>query len=81
MPREIKLFAYLAEAIAPIVTIDLPETLDRDTVLTVVAMKYPLAKKEIESCNVAIDQSYITDEKFSLTEVREIALIPPVSGG
>lgn len=81
MSQEIKFFAYLAETIAPVVTIELPAEIDRSTVLTALAEKYPLYKDEIASCNVAVNQSYITDEHYLLTEIDEIALIPPVSGG
>ncbi|MGX7352768.1 MoaD/ThiS family protein [Enterococcus canis] len=76
----IKLFAYLAEAIAPEIQLDLPSTLDKATLLAAVATAYPLYRSDIESCLVAVDQEFV-EGPFTVAATTEIALIPPVSGG
>lgn len=81
MVKTIKLFAFLGEQLQPEIKLDLPEALSKQAILAAVAKAYPLYQAEIATCNVALNQTFVTDETLAATEVSEIALIPPVSGG
>lgn len=77
----IKLFAYLAEAIAPEISVALPTEIKKEDLLAIVAKTYPNYAAEIENCSVAVNQNFVQDKTISLTKTDEVALIPPVSGG
>lgn len=77
----IKCFAYLAESLGPVIEVELPETVTKEVILTTVANAFPLYKDDILSCSVAVNQQFINGETLPLAEAKEIALIPPVSGG
>lgn len=78
---KILLFAQLGEVIAPEVTVELPENLTRQNVLSALAAAFPLQAALIKSSNVAVNQTYLTDVPVSRESANEIAIIPPVSGG
>ncbi|MCL2677158.1 MAG: MoaD/ThiS family protein [Streptococcaceae bacterium] len=78
---KIKLFAQLADAIAPEVEVELASEVTRSSILTALMDKYPLQADLIKMSSVAINQTYVYDESFRSEEVQEIAIIPPVSGG
>jgi molybdopterin converting factor small subunit len=78
---KIKLFAQLADVIAPEVEVEIATEVTRSSILTALMDKYPLQAALIKMSSVAINQTYVYDESFRLEEVQEIAIIPPVSGG
>lgn len=81
MVKTIKLFAYLSEQVSPEVSLELPEKIDKEIILSAMSHAYPLFKGEIKTCNVAINQQFVINESYLSHDVAEIALIPPVSGG
>lgn len=79
---DIKLFAYLAETLGATIKVQLPKTFTKSQLLETVAQAFPLMKNEIMTCNVAINQTFATEgQVYEVAEIKEIALIPPVSGG
>lgn len=81
MQKKVKAFAYLGEKLHHEVRINLPSQVSKQTVLEEVKQQFPQFKQEIDECSVAINQSFAGEETYAVTEIDEIALIPPVSGG
>ncbi|MDR0297853.1 MAG: MoaD/ThiS family protein [Streptococcaceae bacterium] len=77
----VKCFAYLSEVLGDEVALALPETLNRDVVLSALTEAFPLQKDLLATCNVAIERAYVFDTHVKNRPDLEIALIPPVSGG
>ncbi|MCO8287370.1 MoaD/ThiS family protein [Tetragenococcus halophilus] len=81
MQAKIKAFAYLGEKLNHEVIVDLPLKVTKITVLEAIKQQFPQYKAEITECSVAINQSFIGKESYVMSDIAEIALIPPVSGG
>ncbi|KRM95430.1 MoaD/ThiS family protein [Loigolactobacillus rennini] len=78
----VKLFAVLAEQVAQNeVQLPLKTPITAATVKQAMAKKFPQTTPVLTDCLVAVNQTFVTDESFQPEEVREVALIPPVSGG
>lgn len=79
---EIKLFAYLSEKLGPQISCTLPETITKQSLLALLAETYPTLSDELKHCNVAVNQAFISEQSFFFTtDIKELAIIPPVSGG
>lgn len=80
----VKLFAYLQE-MADTETVNLNFDQQNTTPAEIkakVAAAFPVIADYLTPVRVAVDQVFTADnEKINLGDVREIALIPPVSGG
>lgn len=82
MKQNIKVFAYLKEQLGENVTIDLPEKVTAAEILKIMASNYPQLTNEIMLSQVALQQSFMMENKvYDLKSKEELALIPPVSGG
>ncbi|HLQ40416.1 MAG TPA: MoaD/ThiS family protein [Tetragenococcus sp.] len=81
MEKKIKAFAYLGEKLQHEVQVDLPLQVSKAIILDKLQKQFPQFKQEIDECSVAINQGFAGEEIYSVTEIDEIALIPPVSGG
>ena len=68
----------LAKADSISVDIDLPA--NANDVMHAIGVAQPVLIPWLASCRLAVNQSYVSGEQ-SLTDIVEIALIPPVSGG
>lgn len=79
--KNIKIFGALSEILENEITLDLPNEINRQIILSNLTEKFPLQASEIEKCNVAVNQTYVFDEVVKNDENTEIAIIPPVSGG
>lgn len=79
---EIKLFAYLSEKLGPQISCTLPETITKQSLLALLAETHPELSDELKHCNVAVNQTFISEQAvFFTTDIKELAIIPPVSGG
>ncbi|GBG96334.1 MoaD/ThiS family protein [Lactococcus termiticola] len=78
---EIILFGELGEFLGNRIQIELPESFDKQDILELLTKGYPNQAQDIAKCNVAVNQTYIYDEQIKREDAREIAIIPPVSGG
>ncbi|MFD1319149.1 MoaD/ThiS family protein [Loigolactobacillus zhaoyuanensis] len=78
----VKLFAILAEQIGHSeVQLTLTAPITAAAVKTALRAQYPQTASVLADCLVAINQTFVSEEQFAPSEVTEIALIPPVSGG
>jgi molybdopterin converting factor small subunit len=78
---QILLFAIaseLAERESIEVEVTLPIT--AEDLLAHIAERVPALTSWLPSCRLAVDRQFVSNEHV-LTEVVEVALIPPVSGG
>ncbi|WP_025024121.1 MoaD/ThiS family protein [Companilactobacillus nodensis] len=78
---KVKLFSILAEEIGPTTEVDLKSEFYPSDVKQAIEDAYPKYKEVLDQSLVAIDEEYADDKQFSLNDVAEIAIIPPVSGG
>lgn len=78
---KVKLFSILAEEIGSTIDIDLNSKFYPSDVKQAIEDAYPKYKEVLNQSLVAIDEEYADDKQFALTDVTEIAIIPPVSGG
>jgi molybdopterin converting factor small subunit len=60
------------------VDVDLPIT--AGDLMEVIGQKLPPLMPWLPSCRLAVAQQYVPSE-YVITEVLEVALVPPVSGG
>ena len=81
MQREILLFAAIRDAAeTDSVIIDMPSDATADDVLREIAERVPSTQSLLASCRVALDNRYVANTQL-LGAAKEIAIIPPVSGG
>ena len=82
VPRfDVLLFAVardLANADSISVDVDLP--VNANDLMQAIGTAEPALLPWLASCRLAVNQSYVSGHEV-LTEISEIALIPPVSGG
>lgn len=82
MMFNIKLFAILAEQIGQTeVQLSLTAPITAAAVKAALQEQFPQTAAVLADCLVAINQTFVSEERFAPDEVTEIALIPPVSGG
>lgn len=81
MKVKVKLFAFLAEEVAPEIEIDSPATTTVENFKQIIATNYPSLADKLDDCRIAINQEFVQTDKLNITSTDEIALIPPVSGG
>lgn len=78
---DVLLFAGLREiARSEIVTVEIDSTATAGDLLTALAVQHPALAPRLAPCRVAIDHAFVTAE-HPLADAREVAVIPPVSGG
>lgn len=81
MQLEIQLFAGVRDAVQQErVSVEVPEGARVADVRDVLVRRFPNSEQLIAASRVAVDQAYVADSDLILPG-REIALIPPVSGG
>ena len=81
-PVQIKLFSILADRLGDEIVLDLPNKLTGVMVLDQMKEVYPDLASVIDQCRIAINQTFIDlSSEVKLTDIKEIAIIPPVSGG
>ncbi len=81
MKRDIRLFAAARSAVqSETVSVELPSTATVADVRRALQEAYPELSGLLPICRFAIDHDYVNDETV-LTPDREVAVIPPVSGG
>ena len=82
MPKfDVLLFAVakdLANADSISVEVNLP--ISASDLMQAIGVAEPALRPWLGSCRLAINQSYVSD-RDTVTDITEIALIPPVSGG
>lgn len=78
---KVKLFSILAEEIGPTVDLNLEEKFYAKDVKDSIKKSYPDFSDILDQSLVAVNEEYANDEIFKLSDVTEIAIIPPVSGG
>lgn len=78
---KVKLFSILAEEIGSTVDLNLNEDFYAKDVKDSIKKSYPDFSDILDQSLVAVNEEYADDEKFKLSDVTEIAIIPPVSGG
>ncbi|MFD0896890.1 MoaD/ThiS family protein [Loigolactobacillus binensis] len=78
----VKLFAILAEQVGQAeVQLQLPTPITAGAVKAAMQAAFPQTSSVLADCLVAVNQTFIDQEEFAPSEVTELALIPPVSGG
>ncbi|GAA4473447.1 MoaD/ThiS family protein [Novipirellula rosea] len=81
MQREILLFAAIRDAAdTDSLLIDVASDATAADVLREVAQRVPSTQTLLASCRVALDNRYVPNTQ-PLGAAKEIAIIPPVSGG
>jgi len=82
VPRfDVLLFAVardLANADSISVEVSLPVT--ASDLMQAIGVAEPALRPWLASCRLAVNQSYVSDQE-TISQIAEIALIPPVSGG
>ena len=77
----VQLFAAGSDAVgAAAVEVSLSESATVADLRVALGEQYPVLKTTLVQAMVAIDHEYANDDQ-RLSEIAEIALIPPVSGG
>lgn len=78
---EILLFAIASElAKADAIDVDVEFPVTAGDLLALIGERVPSLVTWLPSCRLAVDRRFVSNE-YLLTEVVEVALIPPVSGG
>jgi molybdopterin converting factor subunit 1 len=76
----IQLYALLREQLGDTVELDVPEPVTSSRLMERFFAAYPQFKGAAGSLNLAVDQSYVTDDE-PIRPGAEVAIFPPVSGG
>ena len=76
----VQLFALLREQLGDSVVIDVPEPVTSTRLMERFFAAYPQFKGAAASLNLAVDQSYVTEDE-PIPPGAEVAIFPPVSGG
>lgn len=77
----IKLFAFLVQkAGSAQIELDLSDCKTVADVRELVSKEIPAIEADVAKCMIAVNMEFQTDDTI-LTDVAEIAIIPPVSGG
>ncbi len=80
--KEVKIFAYLREVLGLKVTLPFQDPVTKKNVIETFQKEYPHLKEDLMTCEVAINQEFLDEQdQIPLNDVKEMALIPPVSGG
>ena len=77
---KVKLFAVLKENLGEEIELDVPEPVTAHSLLERFVSDHPQFRNARNSLNVAVDQSYSTEDQ-PISPGQEVAIFPPVSGG
>lgn len=82
MQLDILLFAAAKDAAgSETIQLDVPERVSASDVLAAIGDQIPQLAGLLPSCRLAIDCAYVAGDFEIASNAKEIALIPPVSGG